>query len=143
MSSAVLCCCLFPCAMYPCAGKMVASPPGQGSVPGGYYWSGGYWGYCPPPSPPTPMLMSPPPPPPGNTQSFIKSPQALSFWTAAATGLAPVLLDATGSYAAPSRRIVSVQHICLRLCHNHSLISIDNQQCGSVVCTCLCTSYIV
>jgi hypothetical protein len=43
-----------------CAGKMVAYPPGQGAVPGGYYWSGGYWGYCQPPSPPAAMLMSPP-----------------------------------------------------------------------------------
>ncbi|WIA36853.1 hypothetical protein OEZ86_008104 [Tetradesmus obliquus] len=89
------------------AGKMVGAPAGQGAVPGGYYWSGGYWGYCPPPSPPAPMLMQPPPPPPGATQGLIKSPQPLSFWSVGPTGLAPVLLDATGSSAAPSRRIVA------------------------------------
>ncbi|WIA16634.1 hypothetical protein OEZ85_013297 [Tetradesmus obliquus] len=88
-------------------GKMVGAPAGQGAVPGGYYWSGGYWGYCPPPSPPAPMLMQPPPPPPGATQGCIKSPQPLSFWSVGPTGLAPVLLDATGSSAAPSRRIVA------------------------------------
>uniref|UniRef100_A0A383WLE3 PKD domain-containing protein n=1 Tax=Tetradesmus obliquus TaxID=3088 RepID=A0A383WLE3_TETOB len=91
----------------PTTGKMVGAPAGQGAVPGGYYWSGGYWGYCLPPSPPAPMLMQPPPPPPGATQGLIKSPQPLSFWSVGPTGLAPVLLDATGSSAAPSRRIVA------------------------------------
>ena len=86
-------------------GQFVGSPPGQGQVPGGFYWSGGYWGYCPPPAPPAATF--PPPPPPGATFALIKSPTQLSEWTTGPSGLASVLLDATGSQAAPGRRIVS------------------------------------
>lgn len=87
-------------------GQFAPSPPGSGDVPGGFYWSGGYWGYCPPPAPPVPNL--PPPPPPGVTSSFIKSPQQGQSFQTGPNGLANVLLDATGSIAAPNRRIVSV-----------------------------------
>ncbi|KAF8065479.1 hypothetical protein HT031_003080 [Scenedesmus sp. PABB004] len=90
----------------PSTGQFTASPPGQGAVPGGFYWSGGYWGYCPPPAPPGPGPASPPPPP-GNTFAVIKSPQPLSEWSTGPTGLAQVLLDAGGSAPAPGRRIVA------------------------------------
>eukprot|EP00775_Hariotina_reticulata_P011235 gene11235-11384_t len=91
----------------PTTGQFVGSPPGQGTVPGGYYWTGGYWGYCPPPSPPSAINFAPPPPP-GATTGFVRSPQRESVWdTSPATGLAPVLLDATGTFAAPGRQIVA------------------------------------
>jgi hypothetical protein len=52
---------LYLVAAYP--GQFSGSPPGQGQVPNGFYWTGGYWGYCPPPSPP--VAAPAPPPPPG------------------------------------------------------------------------------
>jgi hypothetical protein len=88
------------------AGQFATSPPGQGQVPGGFYWTGGYWGYCPPPTPPAPMAMAPPPPP-GTTSALIKSPTPGFEVAAGPTGLAPVLLDASSSAPAPGRRIVS------------------------------------
>jgi hypothetical protein len=105
------CCCCFKIAAAAAAGQFAASPPGQGQVPGGFYWTGGYWGYCPPPTPPAPMAA--PPPPPGTTVALIKSPTAGFEVAAGPTGLAPVLLDATGSAAAPGRRIVSDSYAVL------------------------------
>eukprot|EP00775_Hariotina_reticulata_P009831 gene9831-9990_t len=56
----------------PSTGQFVGSPPGQGQVPNGFYWTGGYWGYCPPPSPP--VAAPAPPPPPGilGTRAIIR-----------------------------------------------------------------------
>lgn len=98
----------FPITMrLPClTGQFAQSLPGSGQVPGGFYWSGGYWGYCPPPSPPA--INPPPPPPPGATTSFIKSPQSGQSFETGPNGFAAVLLDATGSIPAPNRRIVSM-----------------------------------
>jgi hypothetical protein len=98
------------------AGQFATSPPGQGQVPGGFYWTGGYWGYCPPPTPPAPMAMAPPPP--GSTSALIKSPTPGFEVAAGPTGLAPVLLDASSSSTVPGRRIVSgrdTQHAVVRL----------------------------
>eukprot|EP00878_Enallax_costatus_P034879 GHUV01038813.1.p1 GENE.GHUV01038813.1~~GHUV01038813.1.p1 ORF type:complete len:314 (+),score=52.43 GHUV01038813.1:280-1221(+) len=89
----------------PNAGQFAQSLPGSGQVPGGFYWSGGYWGYCPPPSPPA--ITPAPPPPPGVTTSFIKSPQSGQSFQTGPNGFAAVLLDATGSVPAPNRRIVA------------------------------------
>jgi hypothetical protein len=86
------------------------------SAPNSFYWSGGYWGYCPPPAP----FLPPTPPPlavnPGGalagagtgTLAVIRSPQAnMEFQTNEARGLAPVLLDAQGTQAGSQRNIVS------------------------------------
>ncbi|KAF6263504.1 hypothetical protein COO60DRAFT_1635124 [Scenedesmus sp. NREL 46B-D3] len=90
----------------PSTGQFAGSAPGQGQVPGGFYWTGGYWGYCPPPTPPAPMAMAPPPPP-GTTAALITSPTPGFEVAAGPTGLAPVLLDASSSVPAPGRRIVA------------------------------------
>lgn len=81
-----------------------ATPAGNGTTP--FFWSGGYWGYCPSPPAPAPGGGTRPPTPgAGGTQAVITSP----------TGTVPsgpgprttVALDARDSVAAPSRSIVA------------------------------------
>jgi hypothetical protein len=131
--SIFLCCCchghrlLLPCPTspapspplhHPKTGQFSTSSTGTVSGPNSFYWSGGYWGYCPPPGPLTAAAPAIPlPQNPGGvlagggtgTLALIRSPQTnMEFQTNDARGLAPVLLDAQGTQAGAGRNIVSV-----------------------------------
>lgn len=108
------------------AGQFTGMPGDTANAPNSFYWSGGYWGYCPPPMPVTAQAPAPPLPGagttaggvlagagvPGGCTSVIRSPQAnTEFQTNEARGVAPVLLDAQGSAPGAGRTIVSVSHV--------------------------------
>ena len=71
----------------------------------GFYWSGGYWGYCPPP----PTIAPVAPPPASNLQltAIIKTPTNGAEIPTGPMGTANVVFDGSLSTAGPGKRIVS------------------------------------
>lgn len=78
---------------------------GEAGLNKGFYWTGGYWGYCPPP--PT-IAQSPPPPPSSKAlQAIIKDPKQNAAISTGPTGIANIVMDGSPSVAGTGRRIIS------------------------------------
>lgn len=79
----------------------------------GFYWSGGYWGYCPPP----PTVAPAPAPPPNNLQltAVIKDPKNGAEIPTGPMGTANVVFDGSLSTPGPGKRIVSWSWLVLLL----------------------------
>lgn len=88
-------------------GQFVAGGNLDAGLANGFYWTGGYWGYCPPP----PTIASPaspaPPPAVNKLQAIIKDPRPGAQIATGPTGTANIVMDGSGGTAGSGRRIVS------------------------------------